>query len=72
MKTLKFKISPDTIRKANNNLVNTGISFRIKENYSGVITARTNLNGIVNIREISREKINEAYEKSLNEYAKKL
>lgn len=72
MKTLKFKISPETIRKANYSLVVSGINLNVRNSYSGVITARTTLNGIVQIREISKEKINEAYGKSLKEYAEKL
>ena len=72
MKTLKFKTSPETIRKANYSLVVSGINLNVRNSYSGVITARTTLNGIVQIREISKEKINEAYGKSLKEYAEKL
>ena len=72
MKTLKFKTSPETIRKANSSLVVSGVNFNVRNNYSGVITARTILNGVVQIREISKEKINEAYGKSLKEYAEKL
>lgn len=72
MKTLKFKTSAETIRKANNSLMISGVNFNVRNNYSGVITTRTIQNGVVQIREISKEKINEAYGKSLKEYAEKL
>ncbi len=72
MRTIKFKISPETIRKANRNLVVNGVNCTVRNNYSGVIIARTILNGVVQVREISKEKINEAYGKSLIEYAEKL
>ncbi len=71
MNTLNIKISPQTIRKANSSLVLSGVNS-IKEHFSGVITVRTTLNGIVKIREITKEKIKEAYGKSLKEYAEKL
>lgn len=72
MKTLKFKISPETIRRANHSLIVEGVELKVRENYTGVITAKTTLNGVVRMREISKEKINQAYEKSLKEYAEKL
>jgi hypothetical protein len=72
MKTLKFKTSTETIRKANISLMASGINSSVRNNYNGVITTRTILNGVVQTREISKEKINEAYGKSLKEYAEKL
>ena len=72
MKTLKFKVSPETIRKANESMIATGVNSRIRENYTGIITTRTTLNGVVKIREINKDKINGAYKKSLIEYAEKL
>jgi hypothetical protein len=72
MKTLKFKRSASTIKKANRNLMISGVNFDVRNNYSGIITTRTLLNGVVIFREISKEKINEAYGKSLKEYAEKL
>lgn len=72
MKSLKFKTSPETIRKANKSLVVSGISFKVRNSYSGVIIARTSLNGVIKTREISKEKINEAFGKSLKDYAEKL
>ncbi|WP_115621809.1 hypothetical protein [Chryseobacterium indoltheticum] len=72
MKKIKFKTSPTTIRRANSSLISNGIDSNVKENYAGVIVARSRMNGVVNVREISKEKINEAYKKSLSEYAEKL
>ena len=72
MKTIKFKISTVTIRKANNNLIVSGVDTSVRDSYNGVITARTVVNGFVHTREISKEKINESYGKSLKEYAEKL
>jgi len=72
MRPLKFKISPNAIRKANISLVNNGVDLRVRNDYRGVITVKTNLNGVVRIREISKEKIIEAYDKSLKDYAAKL
>ncbi|GIQ58894.1 MULTISPECIES: hypothetical protein [Flavobacterium] len=72
MKPLKFKISPEAIRKANTSLVNNGIDLRVRDNYRGIITVRTNLNGVLRVREISKQKIIEAYDKSLKDYAAKL
>lgn len=68
----KLKVTTESIRRANSNLVAKGIDFTVRYNYNGVIVARTTLNGIVKVREISKEKINEAYEKSLKLYAEKL
>lgn len=72
MKTLKFRVSPTAIRKANNSLRISGVNMNVKESYSGVITAKTVLNGVKNVREISGDKIKEAYGKSLREYTAKL
>ena len=72
MKTLKFITSPNTIRNANKSLVSNGVNFNAKRNYSVVITVRTTVNGVIQIREITKEKINAAYEKSLKSYAEKL
>ncbi|KPH11848.1 hypothetical protein [Chryseobacterium sp. ERMR1:04] len=72
MKKLNFKISPSTIRKANKNLIFNGIDASVKEAYTGIITARSRLNGVVKVREISKDKISEAYGKSLKSYAEKL
>jgi len=73
MEELKFKISPGTIRKVNRMLIaNNDVRSENAGNYKGVITVKTIIDGIVRIREISREEINEAYGKSLNEYAAKL
>ena len=72
MKTLKFVTTPSTIRKANKSLVTNGANFNAKRNYSGVITVRATVNGVIQTREISKEKINAAYEKSLKSYAEKL
>lgn len=73
MQELKFKISPGTIRKVNRMLIaNNDVRSENVGNYKGVITVKTIIDGIVRIREISREEINEAYGKSLNEYAAKL
>ena len=35
-------------------------------------TDQTNLNGVVRVREISKDRINESYEKALKMYAEKL
>ncbi|WP_119080282.1 hypothetical protein [Chitinophaga alhagiae] len=70
--TLKFKTSPEAIRRANSNLVLKGVDFSTREKYTGIITAKTVFNGSVKIREISKDKINEAYAKSLKQYAEKL
>jgi hypothetical protein len=72
MRTLKFKISPDTIRKANRTLIVKGVDFHVKNSYVGVITTRIILNGVEVVREISGDKIKEAYGKSLREYAEKV
>ncbi|MEO4006250.1 hypothetical protein [Flavobacterium sp. CAU 1735] len=73
MQELKFKISPGTIRKVNRMLIaNNDVCLENTGNYKGVITVKTIINGIVRIREISRAEINEAYGKSLKEYAAKL
>lgn len=73
METLNFKkISPGTIRSANNDLMLNGVDFSARKHYRGKITVKTTVNGVVNIREISKEEINEAYAKALEEYAEKL
>jgi len=72
MKTLKFRVSPEAIRRANNSLRVKGINVITKDSYNGIITAKTVLNGVRNVREISGERIKEAYGKSLREYAEKL
>lgn len=72
MKNLKFKVSPEAIRRANNSLRVNGVEVKVRESYNGVITAKTILNGVKNVREISGDKINEAYGKSLKQYAAKL
>ena len=72
MRTLKFKISPDTIRKANRALIIEGVNFHVKNSYAGIITTRIILNGVEVVREISSDKIKEAYGKSLREYAEKV
>lgn len=72
MATLKFKISPEAIRKANNSLIIKGIDSSVRDNYSGVITTRTIVGGSVKIREISKQEINDAYAKALKQYAAKL
>ncbi|UUC47092.1 hypothetical protein [Flavobacterium cerinum] len=69
---MKFKIALETIRKANDNLIKSGITVKGTEKFRGVITARINLDGIILIREISHDKINEAYGKALKKYAAKL
>lgn len=72
MKPMKFKINPETIRQANRISVVENIRFSEKTSYNGVVTARIVQNGVATIRELSRKDINEAYLKSLKEYAEKL
>lgn len=68
----KLRVTTESIRRANSSLVARGVDFTVKHNYSGVIVAKTNLNGVVRVREISKERINESYEKALKMYAEKL
>jgi hypothetical protein len=68
----KLRVTTESIRRANSSLVARGIDFTAKHNYSGVIVAKTNLNGVLKVREISKEKITESYEKALKMYAEKL
>jgi|GEM_PF-6830827 len=71
--SLKYQVSVGAVRRANDKLVSRKKSaYRINTEYSGTITARISLNGIMHEREISNEKIKEAYTNSLNKYAKKL
>lgn len=72
MAKLNFKISPETIRRANNNLILKGIDNHVRENYTGVITTKTIVGGSIKIREISKKEINDAYAKALKQYAQKL
>ena len=68
----KLRVTTESIRRANISLVARGVDFTVRHNYSGVIVAKTNLNGVVRVREISKERINESYEKALKMYAEKL
>lgn len=68
----KLRVTTESIRRANSSLVARGVDFTVKHNYSGIIVAKTNLNGVVRVREISKERINESYEKALKMYAEKL
>jgi hypothetical protein len=68
----KLTVTTESIKRANSKLVATGVDFANSHNYHGVIIAKTNLNGVVKVREISNDKINEAYGESLKKYAKKL
>ncbi|MFN3782538.1 MAG: hypothetical protein ACK4R6_01355 [Spirosomataceae bacterium] len=64
----KLKVTTESIRRANSSLVSNGI----KQNYNGTIVAKSTINGIIRIREISKDKINESYEKALRMYGEKL
>lgn len=68
----KLRVTTESIQRANSSLVARGVDFTVKHNYSGIIVAKTNLNGVVRVREISKERINESYEKALKMYAEKL
>ena len=68
----KIRVTTESIRRANSSLVARGVDFTAKHNYSGVIVAKTSLNGVVRVREISKDRINESYEKALKMYAEKL
>ncbi|MEY2923093.1 MAG: hypothetical protein RL108_1719 [Bacteroidota bacterium] len=68
----QLKVTTESIRRANSSLVARGVDFTVKHSYSGVIVAKTNINGVLRVREISKEKINESYEKALKMYAEKL
>ena len=73
MRPLKFKINPETIRKANRiSVVRNNNNISENNSYTGVITARIIVNGVEQSRELSRESIDMAYLKSLKEYAEKL
>lgn len=72
MKALKFVKNSNSVRNANKSLIVNGVSSNTKRNYSGVITIRTTTNGVIQTKEITKDKINTAYEKSLKEYAEKL
>ncbi|MHA8087342.1 hypothetical protein [Aquirufa sp. Wall-65K1] len=63
-----LKVTTESIRRANSK----GMDFNKMHHYKGIIVVKTNLNGIIRVREISREMINEAYEKSLRHYAEEL
>jgi hypothetical protein len=64
-----LRVTAESIRKANSNLMSKGVNFSA---YNGVIVAKTNLNGVIRTREISKEKINESYKKALKLYEEKL
>ncbi|MDF5690752.1 hypothetical protein [Aquirufa aurantiipilula] len=63
-----LKVSAESIRRANSK----GVDFNKMQHYKGIIVVKTNLNGTIRVREISREMINEAYEKSLRHSAEEL
>ncbi|MFL0161976.1 hypothetical protein [Aquirufa salirivi] len=63
-----LKVTTESIRRANSK----GVDFNKMHHYKGIIVVKTNLNGIIRVREISREMINEAYAKSLRHYAEEL
>ena len=72
MKTIKFKVNPKIIREANRISVVENRRLSDNTSYNGVVTARIVLNGVEKTRELSRQDINDAYLKSLQEYAEKL
>ena len=63
-----LKVTTESLRRSNSK----GMDFNKMHHYKGNIVVKTNLNGIIRVREISREMINEAYEKSLRHYAEEL
>jgi hypothetical protein len=72
MRLVRYRVSSNVIKKANRNLVVKGIPNNLKNSYNGVITTNIIIDGVPKVREISKEKIHDAYSKSLEEYAKKL
>jgi len=62
------QVSLETIRRVNRNLILKGLDPTIKENYSGVITIKTIVDGIETRRVLSKEEIKNAYAKALKEY----
>lgn len=71
MSKFKFKISSDVIRRANTRTISKGVAYNPKSSSNG-ITTTVFINGVEVVREISRERIKEAYSKSIKDYAKKL
>ena len=59
---------PEVVFSHGTGYKSNGVNFNAKRNYSGVITVRATVNGVIQTREISKEKINAAYEKSLKSY----
>lgn len=69
----EYRILSRSVKRANDNLIAKGVSSSSQKILKGgVIVVKTYIDGAINIREISKDKINEAYEKSLKDYAEKL
>ena len=71
-KIFKYKLSPNTIRKANSSLIRTGITERTRNSYNGDINITYHSkNGLIT-KSFSNTDIKKAFEKALNAYAERI
>jgi hypothetical protein len=67
----KYKISSESIRRTNRNLIERGVNIQAVS-YNGVITTKILVNGKTRIHLITDSEIRESYSKSLDLHAEKI
>lgn len=67
MNEQKWRISPESIRRVSQNMMNKGIDFE-NSNFNGTVTVRTKINGQNYEKEFTEEEINNTYGKSLRKF----
>lgn len=67
---VRFRISTNTVRKANELLISKGAPKKLNGTCNKSITVEYKLGRSVKTRNIKKSDINRAYQKALNEYRK--
>ena len=69
---MKYKISQNTVRKANKTLIQKGITEKTRNNYNGNINVKVKTKTGYITKSFSNSDIKTAYEKAKNIYAERI
>lgn len=71
-KPLKYRVSSNTIRKANQSLIRKGISEKVRNSYNGDITVQVTFKDGIKTKVFSNNEIKTEFGKALITYAERV
>ncbi|WP_104735886.1 hypothetical protein [Hanstruepera ponticola] len=71
-KSFKYKVSPLTVRKANQSLIKNGISDKVRNSFNGDIVVHYSIKNGIKVKTFTNKDIKNAYEKALSLYAERV